>query len=126
MEALKITDFYFFPDPDISELYLQINSDKPLPATSELVNDEMGKRYAVYLRVEPDTDKIVGATIMYADNLFQELARAFANKDLNHPDVRFFLEKKLEAYARAHADELQPAPTPDASREREPATTAAE
>jgi hypothetical protein len=26
--------------------------------------------------------------------------------DLNHPDVRFFLEKKLELYAQRHRDEL--------------------
>lgn len=113
MEKIKITDFYFYQDPDLSELDLFINTDEPASAMSLPVNDDTGEQYDVYLRVDPETYRIVGATIMYSDNLFQELAQAFANKDLNHPDVRFFLEKKLEAYAFAHADELQPARSPE-------------
>ncbi len=112
MEKVRITDFYFYDDPDLSELDLVINADKPQSAISIPVNDDADERFDVYLRVDPETYRIVGATIMHSDNFFQELARAFANKDLDHPDVRFFLEKKLEAYALKHADELKPMPAP--------------
>ncbi len=112
MEKMKITGFHFFDDPDISELDLVIDADKPMPAESVAVNDDTDEPYSVDLRLDIDTGKIVGATIMYSDNLFRELAQAFANKDLDHPDVRFFLEKKLEAYALKHADELKPQPIP--------------
>ena len=104
---MKVKDFFFFSDPDLAELDLFINTDKPHAAISIPVNDDTGENYDVYLRVDPETYKVVGATIMYSDRLFEELAKAFANKDLNNPNVRFFLEKKLEAYAQAHADELK-------------------
>ncbi len=118
MEEMKITQVFFDNDPDVSIIDLVLNEDKPMPAVSVPVNDDTDEKYDVYLRVAPGTGKIVGAMIMYSDNLFRELAQAFANKDLNHPDVRFFLEKKLEAYARAHADKLElrdtrePSPAP--------------
>ena len=107
MEKIKITDFYFYDDPDLSELDVFINTDKPPMGISIPVNDDAGEQYDVYLNVDPDNHRIVSATIFYSANLFEELAQAFANKDLNNPNVRFFLEKKLEAYAQAHADELQ-------------------
>jgi hypothetical protein len=42
---------------------------------------------------------LVGAVIFHARDWFSEISRAFANQDLNNPDVRFFLEKKLESVA---------------------------
>lgn len=104
---MKMTKVFFDNDPDVSILDLVINADKPMPAIHVPVNDDTDENYHVDLRVDPETNKIVGAMIMYSDNLFEELAQAFANKDLNNPNVRFFLEKKLEAYAQAHADELK-------------------
>lgn len=110
MEEIKITQFHVFPDPDISELDLQLNGATLQAASVVHVNDETSEPYRVDFRINPETKEIVGATILYSANLFQDLARAFASMDLNHPDVRFFLEKKLEQYAQRHRDELVSAP----------------
>jgi hypothetical protein len=84
---------------------LLVNSDHPQPARNVLVDGDHG----VYLRLDIETDQIVGAIIFHADEWFDDLARALANRDLNHPDMRFFLEKKLEFYAERHADEISSA-----------------
>ncbi len=110
MEEIKITQFHLFPDPDVSELDLQLNGAEPQAASVVHVNDETLESYRVDFRINPETKEIVGATILYSANLFQDLARAFASMDLNHPDVRFFLEKKLEQYAQRHRDELESKP----------------
>ena len=97
-ETVKITDVSF-GDKDLGLLDLVINVAKPQPAVSILVNDDSNAHYDIYLRVNPDSHRVVGATIFHADNLFAELAQAFANKDLDNPNVRFFLEKLLEQFA---------------------------
>lgn len=112
MEKIKITQFHFYDDPDLSELDLLLNVTEPQPATIIHTDQSDQESYRVDLRVNPETDQLVGATILYSANLFQELAQAFASMDLNHPDVRFFLEKKLEQYAQRHRDELVSQPEP--------------
>ncbi len=110
MEKIKITEFHLFPDPDLSELDLQFNDAGPQAASVVHVNQESAEPYRIDFRINPETNELVGATILYSANLFQDLARAFAAMDLNHPDVRFFLEKKLEEYAQRHRAELAPEP----------------
>lgn len=112
MEKISITAFHLFPDADISELDLQLNGKDQQAASVLHVNEETSEPYRVDFRVNPETNELVGATILYSSNLFQDLARAFASMNLNHPDVRFFLEKKLEQYAERHRDELLPEPKP--------------
>jgi hypothetical protein len=107
MDALKITHIEYENDPDFDELFMLINTPEPQPSYAVPVNDDMDEPYDVYLDVNPETHEIVSGFIHYARNMFDDLARAFANKDLNHPDVRFFLEKKLECYAQKHQDELE-------------------
>lgn len=100
-QELKITQFRADQDPDIDELVLLINRDEPHPARNILVDDKHG----IYLRRDLETDQVVGAVIFHARDWFAEIARAFANQDLNNADVRFFLEKKLE-----HAASENPGP----------------
>ncbi len=95
MEKMRITDYHYYPDSD--ELDLVINVDKPQPADSVYVDDDF------YLRVNPDTKQVVGATILNASELFADLARAFALKELDDSNVRFFFERKVEAALPEHA-----------------------
>jgi hypothetical protein len=97
-EPIKITAVSF-GDKDFGLLDVVINVSKPQPAVSILVNDDSNMHYDIYLRVDPNSQRVVGATIFHADKLFAELAQAFANKDLGNPNVRFFLEKLLEQFA---------------------------
>ena len=90
-KTMKITDYHYYPDSD--ELDLVINVDKPQPAISVYVDDDF------YLRVNPDTQQIVGATILNASEVFADLARAFALKELDDSNVRFFFERKIESFA---------------------------
>ncbi|MBI3914770.1 MAG: hypothetical protein HY327_11385 [Chloroflexi bacterium] len=106
METIKITHIEYDNDPDFDELFMRINTNEPQPSYAVPVNDDTDEHYDVYLDVHPETHQVVSAFIFYARNMFDDLARAFANKDLNHPDVRFFLEKKLELYAERHAAEI--------------------
>jgi hypothetical protein len=94
-KKLKITQFQKDIDSDVDELVLLVNSDQPQPARNVLVDGDRG----IYLRLDAETDQIVGAIIFHAGEWFDDLARALANRDLNHPDLRFFLEKKLELFA---------------------------
>ncbi|MBI3914293.1 MAG: hypothetical protein HY327_08940 [Chloroflexi bacterium] len=91
MEKMKITQVFYNDDAD--ELDLVINVDKPQPAVSHLVEDDF------YLRVNPETDQVVGATIFNASLYFGQLARAFALKAFDDPNVRFFLERRVESFA---------------------------
>ena len=106
MEKIRITKFEFTNDPDYSELFMWLNNEPPQSEYAVPVNDETDEPYYVHMDVNPETHKIVSAFVIHADNLFEDLGRAFASKDLNHPDVRFFLEKKLELYAERHAAEI--------------------
>lgn len=106
----KITDWILPSEQDLCELFLWLNDSKDRSGVAVPVNDETQEPYYVHLNVEPESDEIVSAFILHANNMFQDLARAFASMDLNHPDVRFFLEKKLEQYAQRHRDELASEP----------------
>lgn len=99
-QELKITQFQSDVDSDIDELVLLINHDAPQPARNVLVDDQHG----IYLRRDLESDQVVGAVIFHAREWFAQIAQAFANQDLDNPDVRFFLEKKLEIVANDTPD----------------------
>ena len=92
---MNITQVFYNDDTD--ELDLVINVAKPQPAVSHLVEDDF------YLRINPETDQVVGATIINASLYFGQLARAFAVKAFDDPNVRFFLERRVESFAKEHA-----------------------
>lgn len=94
-KELKITQYDTDRNSDVDEIYFLINSDHPQPARNILADEDRG----IYLRLDLETDQIVGAMIFHAGEWFEEIARAFQNRDLNNPDVRFFLEKKFETLA---------------------------
>jgi uncharacterized protein YuzE len=91
MEKMKITQVFY--DEDADELDLVVNVDEPQPAASRLVEDDF------YLRVNPETNQVVGATIFNASLYLGQLARAFAMKAFDDPNVRFFLERRVESFA---------------------------
>ena len=91
---MKITKYFYNEDTD--ELDLVLNVDEPQPAVSDLVEDDF------YLRINPETNQVVGATIFNASLYFGQLARAFALKTLDDPNVRFFLEHRVASFAREH------------------------
>lgn len=90
METLKITNVIYNEDAD--ELDLVINADKPQPAISHLVEDDF------YLRIDPESNQVVGATIFNASHYFGQLALAFASKAFDDPNVRFFLEHRIRSF----------------------------
>jgi hypothetical protein len=92
MEQIKITDYHYYPDSD--ELDLVINVNKPRAAVSVPLDDEF-----FFLRVDPETNEVVGATILNASHYVAQLARAFALKAFDDPNVRFFLERRVESLA---------------------------
>lgn len=94
-KELKITRFKKDAASDVDELELVINAEEAQPARNILVDDQHG----IYLRRDLETDQVVGAVIFNAADWFDHIAAAFASQDLNDPDVRFFLEKKLELAA---------------------------
>jgi hypothetical protein len=91
MEKMKITQVFYNEDAD--ELDLVINVDKPHPAVSHLVEDDF------YLRISPETNQVVGATIFNASLYLGQLAHAFAMKAFDDPNVRFFFERRIESFA---------------------------
>lgn len=93
---MRITDYHYYPESD--ELDLVINVDKPRPAVSVPLNDEF-----FFLRVDPETDEIVGATILNVSRWFAELAHAFAVRSFDDTDVHLLLEKKIEMLALQRA-----------------------
>jgi hypothetical protein len=96
MEKIKVTDYHYYPDSD--ELDLVINAGKPREAISVPLEDEF-----FFLRVDPETNEIVGATILNASRWFAQLAHAFATKSFDNADVHLLLEKKVEALALERA-----------------------
>lgn len=110
MNDLKITQWRIDGDDDFRELFVWLNSEPPQSSVMVPVNDETSEPYHAQIGVEPDSREIVTASILNANNFFDDLARAFASMDLNHPAVRFFLEKKLEQYAQRHRDKLASEP----------------
>ncbi len=95
MEPLEITHMEMDDNPDLGELYMLINTNEPTAAVSYLVDDDRN----FYFRVDPETDHVVGAMALFANDWFEEIAEAFRRHDLNHPDVRFFLQQKVTALA---------------------------
>jgi hypothetical protein len=97
METLKLTKVFY--DADADELDLVINYPEPQPARSILIADDY------YLRINPDTNAIVGATIFNASYYFVELTEAFATQRFDDPMVR----RSLEQCVAELAARLQPA-----------------
>ena len=96
MEKIKVTDYHYYAEGD--ELDLVINVKQPQPAISVPLDDEF-----FFLRVNPETNAIVGATVLNASRWFAALAHAFATKALDNTDVKLLLEKKVEALALERA-----------------------
>ncbi len=96
MEKMRITDYHYYPESD--ELDLVINVEKPRVAVSVPLEDEF-----FFLRVDPETNEIVGATILNASHYMGQLAHAFATKAFDDPNVRFFLERRVESFAMEKA-----------------------
>lgn len=117
MEELNITHMELEEREDFSELYILINTDKPQAADSYLVDDD----HDFYLRVEPETEKIVGAFALFAADWFKEIAAAFEKGDLNHPDVRFFLQQKVNEMASRLPEEMENARLESPSTSTQPA-----
>ena len=93
---MKITNYHYYPESD--ELDLVINVDKPRPAISVPLDDEF-----FFLRVDPETNEIVGATILNVSKWFAELAHSFAARAFDDMDVHLLLEKKIEMLALQRA-----------------------
>lgn len=52
-----------------------------------------------FLRIDPETQEIVGATVLNASRWFAMLAQAFATKAFENGDVKLLLEKQVETLA---------------------------
>lgn len=104
MEQVKIHALDHYQDDDFDELTIQFQ-DAPSSATYAVVADDENN---IFLNKDVGTDEVVGATIVYARDWFRKLAQAFADVNLDDPDVRLFLEQKL----RALAGESESAPIP--------------
>lgn len=81
MEKMKVTDYRYNADTD--EPSRVIHVEKPEPAISVPLDDEF-----FFLRVNPDTNEIVGATVLNAGRWFAMLAHAFATKAFDNGDVK--------------------------------------
>jgi hypothetical protein len=109
MEPLNITHIEIDDNPDLGELYLLINSVEPKPAVSWLMDDQRN----FYFRVDPETGKVVGAMVLFANDWFAEIAQAFQRHDVNHPEVRFFLQQLVNVLAQRLTAEPPIPPHPD-------------
>jgi hypothetical protein len=97
MKDIVITSINHYHHDDFDELNLRFD-DHPAQSTVAQVADD---KHNVFLQVNPETQEIVGATIIYADDWFAEIADAFRRGDLNHPDVAFFMREKIKAWVSA-------------------------
>ncbi len=95
-KELEIQKMHADSDADANELIITINDDDQHAARNVLADDEHG----IYLRYDLETERIIGALIFHPDEWFEKIARAFATQDLENPDVRFFLKKKIEQLAQ--------------------------
>ena len=115
MEKVKITSYdHDVPDEDFDELNLLINGHTVETHSYMHPTDER----AVYLRIDSETEEVIGAMILWANDWLAELADAFKRRDLTHPDVRFFFEQKIKAFAaqwvaEPHAKTLAPSSPED-------------
>ena len=103
MEEMRITHIDHYQKEDFDELNLLVNDHSSQHSDMDPVDGE----HNVYLRIDNRTDEIAGLMIVYANDWFNELADAFQRHDLDHPDVRFFLEQKITAWAERWAAERQ-------------------
>ena len=95
MEEMKITRYdHYIDGEDFDRLDFLLNghSFKTL-AYMDPVDDQ----HALHLRIDAETEAVIGAMILWANDWLAELADAFKRRDLNHPDVRFFFEQKIRA-----------------------------
>ena len=95
MEEVKISYVSHYRHDDFDELNVRINDAPARPASSQLADDA----HNVYLQIDAENQRVIGATILYADDWFEEIAQAFQRHDLDHPDVCFFFEQKIKAFA---------------------------
>ena len=105
MAEIRITGHHFDDDPDFDQFYMLINSAKPVTSVAYPVDEQRD----FHLQIDPHTRQVVGAFVYYAADWFAELADAFARRDLDHPDVRFFFEQKIKVLAEQWAAEPQSA-----------------
>ena len=110
MEEVKISYVSHYHHDDFDELNVRINDAPARPASSQLADDA----HNVYLQIDAENQRVLGATILYADDWFEEIAQAFQRHDLDHPAVRFFLEQQVQALAQRWAAQRQ-APVADHS-----------
>lgn len=94
MEKVIITYANHYHQDDFDELNLRLNDLTAQPTSGELVDDE----HNAFLQVNPETREVVGATIVYANDWFAEIADAFQRGDLEHPAVKFFLQEKIKTW----------------------------
>lgn len=100
MDEIKITSVNHYQGDDFDELNIHLDNQSPNPTYADPVDEQ----HNFLLRVDAVTEQVVGATILYANDWFDEIASAFQNHDVNDPAVRFFLEKKLEQFMREHEE----------------------
>jgi len=88
---------------DFDELNVRINDAPARPALSQLTDDA----HNVYLQIDAENQTVIGATIFYADDWFDDIAAAFQRHDLDHPAVRFFLAQQVETLAKCWSVQRQ-------------------
>jgi hypothetical protein len=96
MEEVKISYISHYHHDDFDELNVRINDAPARPVRSQLADDP----HNVYLQIDAENQCVIGATILYADDWFEEIAQAFQRHDLDHPAVRFFLEQQVQMLAQ--------------------------
>ena len=103
---IRIIEVSHWHYEDFDELNIRI---KPR-AGAEYVDPVDDDDHNFFLKLTAGTDEVTGATIFEADHWFDEIAEAFKQRDVNHPDVRFFLEQKVRAFAEQWVAEHQSEP----------------
>lgn len=116
MEQITIRTLDHYQDDDFDELTIRFE-DAPSNATYAVVADDENN---IFIDKDVETDRVVGATIVYARDWFRKLAQAFADANLDNHDVRFFLEQKLRALASESERDPLPTGAENTRRERSP------
>lgn len=107
MEQVKITDINHYLQEDFDELNIRIDNVKPASTFAEIADDA----HNFFLQIDAESQEVVGATILYADDWFKRIGEAFQRGDVDDPEVRFFLEQKIQLYSRERMPP-HPEPTP--------------
>lgn len=94
MEKIRISRMSHIRQDDFDELNIHLKDRVSESTVAEVADDE----HNAFLQVNPESTQVVGATIIYADDWFTEIADAFQRGDGNHPDVKFFLEQKIREW----------------------------